>query len=185
MRADHVAPGPQLSMRRAASVTLGEPRKATARRVERFETFISRDSLPYFDTRPLQEILDEAEGACEITMCSLPRSCLRPVLHCILYLQIAYDLPAAARPALAIIGSVSVAEMLVVKAYDWPCDPDMQGSGWERRGWRTGRYLCGHKPCSCLPSGPPSYCCRCTCRDLTCAPHGLRLVAAASTATEL
>ncbi len=63
MRADHVAPGPQLSMRRAASVTLGEPRKDTARRVARFETFISRDSLPYFDTRPLQEILDEAEGA--------------------------------------------------------------------------------------------------------------------------
>ena len=29
----------------------------------RFETFISRDSLPYFDTRPLQEILAEAEGA--------------------------------------------------------------------------------------------------------------------------
>ena len=62
-RANHVAIGPQLSMRRAESVTLGEPRKETAKRAARFETFFSKDSLPYFDTRPLQEILDEAEGA--------------------------------------------------------------------------------------------------------------------------
>ena len=80
MRADHVAPGPQLSMRRAASVTLGEPRNKTAQSVARFETFMSRDSLPYFDTRPLQEILDEAAGmpgapqdtsASEMLMCLL------------------------------------------------------------------------------------------------------------------
>ncbi len=63
MRVDHVALGPQLSMRRAESVTMGEPRKETARRAARFETFMSKDSLPYFDERPLQEILDEAEGA--------------------------------------------------------------------------------------------------------------------------
>lgn len=49
-------------------------------------------------------------------MCPLPSSCLMYVLHCILSLQIAGDLPAAARPALAIIGSTSIAEMLVVKA---------------------------------------------------------------------
>ena len=55
-------------------------------------------------------------NACETMMCPLPSSCLISVLHCILSLQIAGDLPAAARPALAIIGSISVAEMLVVKA---------------------------------------------------------------------
>jgi len=50
-------------MRRAVSITLGEPRKDAMLRSRRLETFVSTDYLPYFDTRPLKEVLAEAEGA--------------------------------------------------------------------------------------------------------------------------
>lgn len=62
MRNAHVALGLQLSMRRAVSVTLGEPQRDVANRGRRLETFVSYGYLPYFDTRPFDEILAESEG---------------------------------------------------------------------------------------------------------------------------